>query len=131
MEVQADEGAMVFALRGELDLSVAPRLVTALDAARAAGHERMVLEMGELDFIDGTSVGLIERTQRELRADGVELTIRHARGRIRRVMELYDGFRSGKGPARLRPPGEGGRPAPASADEAAAPTDATRVSART
>ena len=102
MEIQADEGAMVLVLRGELDLSVAPRLVTALDAARAQGHEQMVLEMRELDFIDGTSIGLIERAQRELLAQGIELTIRHPRRRIRRVMELYRGFRSGEVPARLR-----------------------------
>jgi anti-anti-sigma factor len=92
IEVRADGLAIVLVLRGELDLAGTPRLEAALQAATAAGHERIVLDLRRLAFIDATSVGLIERTKRQLRARGDELTLRNPRRQVRRVIELCAGM---------------------------------------
>jgi anti-anti-sigma factor len=100
-------------LRGELDLAGTPRLEAALDAAMAAAPERIILEPGQLEFVDGSSVGLIERKRRPLRARGALLTLRHPQPHVRRVIELCARL-SGLGqdlnggpPASARPSGRG------------------------
>lgn len=80
---------LLLALRGELDLAGAPRLAGALEAAIAAGHERIVLEVRELDVIDCASVALIERTRRQLRAQGREPAVRHPPQHLRRLIALW------------------------------------------
>jgi anti-sigma B factor antagonist len=97
IEVRAVGAAIVLVLRGELDLAGAPRLSGALEAAMAAGYKRIALELGQLEFIDGASIGLIERVRGQLRARGGELTLGHPRPQIRRVIDLC---------ARLSGPGE-------------------------
>jgi hypothetical protein len=54
----------------------------------AAGIKRIVLEVRDLEFIDGRSAALIEDTQRRLRAQGGELTLSDAPSHVCRVMEL-------------------------------------------
>jgi anti-anti-sigma factor len=88
VDVLAEDGAIVLLLRGELDLAGAPRLADAFATAMAVGQARIVLELSQLDFIDGASVGLIERTRRQLRLQGGQLTLRHPQPHVRRVFEL-------------------------------------------
>jgi anti-sigma B factor antagonist len=106
VDVLAEDAAIVLVLRGELDLAGAPRLADAFATAMAAGQARIALELSQLDFIDGTSVGLIERTRRQLRLQGGQLTLRHPQPHVRRVFELcstLSGRRQalGRGPAAI------------------------------
>ena len=86
VEVRADDTAIVLLLRGELDLAGRPRLLAVLEAALSSGHQQIVLELGGLAFIDGSSVGLIERVGGRLRARGGTLTLRHAQPAVGRVI---------------------------------------------
>jgi anti-anti-sigma factor len=88
IEVGAEGTAIVLVLRGELDMVGAPPLASALEAAIAAGRSRIMLEMGDLAFIDGAGVRMIERARRRVRAEGGELTVCHPRPHVRRVFEL-------------------------------------------
>jgi len=87
IETRADDAAIVLVLRGELDVAGRRRLVAALQAALGAGHTRIALDLGGLAFIDGSSVGLIERAGGGLRARGGSLTLRHVQPQVRRVIE--------------------------------------------
>jgi anti-anti-sigma factor len=75
-------------LGGALDLAGRPRLAAELGAAMAAGIKRIVLEVRDLEFIDGRSAALIEDMQRNLRAQGGELTLSDPPSHVRRVMDL-------------------------------------------
>jgi hypothetical protein len=75
IEVRCDGAGRELALHGELDLTGAPRL-------------RAALELGQLEFIDCSGIGVIERARRQLRALGGDLTLRHPRVHVRRVLDL-------------------------------------------
>jgi anti-sigma B factor antagonist len=86
IDVRADGAVLV--LRGELDMAGAPRLESALEAAVAARHQSITLDLAQLAFIDGSSVGLIARVRRRLHERGAELLLRNPQPQIRRVFEL-------------------------------------------
>jgi anti-sigma B factor antagonist len=87
IDVRADDAAIVLVLRGELDVAGRPRLLAVLEAAVSAGHRHIVLDLESLAFIDGSSVGLIDRTRGRLRARGGTLSMRAAQPQVRQVIE--------------------------------------------
>jgi anti-sigma B factor antagonist len=59
---RSDEGAQIrVALQGELDLSNVPTLETALEVAIESG-KKVLIDLGELEFLDSTGVSLIVNT---------------------------------------------------------------------
>jgi anti-sigma B factor antagonist len=78
----------VVRITGELDAYTAPRLRAQLhDLARAEPAE-LVLDLGELTFIDSTGLGVIVGALKQQRARGGELIIRGASSSIRKVFEI-------------------------------------------
>jgi anti-sigma B factor antagonist len=53
------EDAYVVSLRGELDLANAATAETALNEALNGGEAQVVVDMGELEFIDSTGIALL------------------------------------------------------------------------
>ena len=72
---------------GELDIATAPRLEQAL-AERVVPGERLVLDLGDLQFIDSTGLRVIVRAVETARVRGCELRLRHGPPAVRRVFEL-------------------------------------------
>jgi anti-anti-sigma factor len=73
------EDAVLLYLRGELDLGTVALLRAAL---AAAGGRPVVVELGELTFMDSTGLAaLLEQS----RSDGVQ--VRGAQGRVRVLLE--------------------------------------------
>ena len=58
--------ARVVRLGGELDLYNAAQVRSALDDACAAAPERIVVDLGEVDFIDSTALGVLIETRTKL-----------------------------------------------------------------
>jgi anti-sigma B factor antagonist len=58
--------ARVVRLGGELDLYNAAQVRTALDDARAQFPERIVVDLGEVVFIDSTALGVLIETRTKL-----------------------------------------------------------------
>jgi anti-anti-sigma factor len=109
IEVQAEGAAIVLVLLGELDLAGSPRFTAALEAAMAGDHERIVLELAQLTFMDGASAGLIARARHRLRPQGRELALLHPQRHVRRVIELCASLsgrdeRLDRGPAPMASP---------------------------
>lgn len=85
VEGQGDE--LVLRLVGELDLASVSTLRSVLE--NVAGDVRtVVLDLGELTFLDSTGIGLVIRSQRELQDRGGHLVIRSPRSHVRRVLEV-------------------------------------------
>jgi len=82
------DGHAVVALRGELDLSTAPVLTRCLAPVIGSHPSAVILDLGELEFIDSTGLTLIVRAWNELRTHEGTLGLAHASPPVRRVLEL-------------------------------------------
>ena len=58
-EDDADAGAHVISLRGEIHVSTAPRLAEHLTEAIESGKTRIVLDMSGVEFIDSTGLSVL------------------------------------------------------------------------
>jgi anti-anti-sigma factor len=68
------------ALAGEIDLSTSHLLVDAIDAAIDAGATTVVLDFGEVTFVNSTGLGAMVAATKRLRQLGGDLVLRHFRG---------------------------------------------------
>ena len=59
-------GAVVVRLVGELDLYNAPEMRTALLEVCAEQPERLVVDLGEVDFVDSTALGVLIEARTKL-----------------------------------------------------------------
>jgi anti-sigma B factor antagonist len=86
--VRTEESELLIDLAGELDLSTAPQLWAAIDEAIAAGHDRLVLDLAELTFVDSTGLGVFVRAAKELRAVGGEVSLRSPGERVTKLLQI-------------------------------------------
>jgi anti-sigma B factor antagonist len=66
LSVDAVGAACVVRLGGELDLYNADQVRSALAAACAEAPERIVIDLGEVEFIDSTALGILIETRTKL-----------------------------------------------------------------
>src|SRR3954468_6522431 len=69
------EGGRLLEVFGELDLATAPRLCSALDAARIHRVRRVVVDLTGVDFCDSTGLRALIGASKELRVSGGRLAI--------------------------------------------------------
>lgn len=70
----------LLALVGEIDLSTSHLLVDAIDAAVDGGATTVVLDFGEVTFVNSTGLGAMVAATKRLRQMGGDLVLRHFRG---------------------------------------------------
>ena len=63
-------GVHILAVRGEIDISTAPKVKLAAREAVFAGSDRVVLDLSNTTFLDSTGLGVIIALARLLRPDG-------------------------------------------------------------
>jgi anti-sigma B factor antagonist len=79
-----DEGGTpVITISGELDLSNAVQVKAAIEAA-VAGKQRLILELGELEYMDSSGVALLASAAQQIR----EIQVRGPSPIVRRLIEL-------------------------------------------
>jgi anti-sigma B factor antagonist len=89
IETTRDRETLTLALRGELDLASAPALKRELHNAQASGAERIVVDLGELEFMDSAGFHVLLDAHQRLRAEQRStLVLRRGRRSIMRVFEL-------------------------------------------
>lgn len=87
IDVLTADGATVVSAKGELDAYEAPQLSDALrQAALADGG--VVVDLGEVAFMDSTALGVVVRAVRELMEAGRRVRVVLPRGAARRVFEI-------------------------------------------
>jgi anti-sigma B factor antagonist len=59
-----DDGALVFKLRGSLDLATAPTVRAALSEATEKGGYDLIVDLSQLEFLDSTGLGVLIGTHR-------------------------------------------------------------------
>ena len=74
-EDDVDDQTHVLALRGELDVATVPRLAEPLREALAAGKTAVVIDLGELTFLDSTGLMVLLNGLRRVVRQGGNLVI--------------------------------------------------------
>jgi anti-sigma B factor antagonist len=77
------------ALAGELDLAASPLLRDHLAVLREDRPDTLVLDLGDITFIDSSGVALLLATWRRAQREGFALVITRVPPAARRVLELY------------------------------------------
>ncbi len=77
----------VVTLRGEVDISTAPTVRAALRAVIEAGCRDVILDLGNVDFMDASGLGVMADIVRRLRPSGA-LTVRSPSDMVRRMLAI-------------------------------------------
>ncbi|HEY0186456.1 MAG TPA: STAS domain-containing protein [Cellulomonas sp.] len=91
MDVETEhrgEHAVVLRPRGRLTMSGAGELTTLLDSTVAAGRTLVVVDLGEVEFLDSSGLGSLVGGLRAARAAGGDLRIARPGAQARTVLEL-------------------------------------------
>jgi anti-sigma B factor antagonist len=84
--VERRNGDVVVRLAGEIDLHNAAEVGAALDQAGESGPDRVVVDLGEVDFVDSTALGTLIEGRKRLASSRLVLA---APGRdVRRALEV-------------------------------------------
>jgi anti-anti-sigma factor len=75
-------------LGGELDMSARFQAEQALDALLAEPLEQLVVDLGEVTFVDSTGMGLVLEVHDRARTEGFKLRILRGPKDVQRVFEL-------------------------------------------
>ena len=85
----ADEpGAWSVKARGTLDLETAPQLQARLDELIDGGAALIVLQLGDVEFLDSSGIRTIVHAARRLRDTDGQLLIAEASGAVQQVLEI-------------------------------------------
>lgn len=97
-----EAGNLVLGLAGSLDAATSPDLAARLDELGSEDHQRVVLDLAELDGIDLVGVAVILEARDRLRERNIELKLRRGSARVRKVfgLTLDAGEPVQEGPAR-------------------------------
>jgi len=80
--------AIVFSLHGEVDLANFAEVEDALDRAIDDSQEDVVIDCGELIFMDSSGVAVLCRAEERMRAAGRTMHVANANSTTRRLLEL-------------------------------------------
>ena len=88
LTVQPDRDRVVVALAGDLDCATAPDVASQLDDLRAAGWERIALDVGAVTFADSAALHLLLDARARAAYEGWELDIAGACPPLDRVARI-------------------------------------------
>jgi anti-sigma B factor antagonist len=84
--VRAEDGAVVLDVSGEFDLSEVDTFWACLDGVDASAGV-LVVDLGDVTFIDSSAIAALLKARRSLAEQGCELRLQHT-GSVRRIFEL-------------------------------------------
>ena len=83
-----DDGGVVLALEGELDLSSAPELRRQLREIEAAHPDWILIDLSRLTFMDSSGLTVVIQANQSAELNGHRLSFRSASPQVRRLFEL-------------------------------------------
>ena len=86
--VRRQDDSAIVEVGGELDLASSPQLVRALELAWRDQPEVVVIDLGELFFIDMAGLRALLEAQQQATAHDTRLVLARVRRPVRRVLEL-------------------------------------------
>ncbi|WP_280875753.1 STAS domain-containing protein [Streptomyces pseudovenezuelae] len=90
IRVYETAGRTVVQLLGEIDIAVVLRITAAMDAATGRPHADVVIDLGPVDFLDCSGLGLLCRARRRVEERGGRLTLACPHPTIRRMLRIVD-----------------------------------------
>jgi len=87
---RADFARRVVVVSGELDVATSGRLRNAFSELLAVGHSELAVDMGGVEFMDASGVGVLVGAALEARARGGRLVLQRPSRAVRRVLDLVD-----------------------------------------
>lgn len=88
LDVSERDGWSVLTVGGEVDVATAPRLREQLLRLVSDGHHRIVVDLGEVDFIDSTGLGVLIGALKRVRAHDGDLALVCTENRVLKVFEI-------------------------------------------
>jgi anti-anti-sigma factor len=79
---------VVLALSGELDVVSAPQLELCLNEVMAEAHDRVVLDLSELAFVDSAGVSVLIKGKQDAESSGRMLVLGRPTEQVHRVFAL-------------------------------------------
>jgi len=86
MRIEQSDGTVFICLNGEFDLACAERFKDELDCAVDGETEALVLDLGGLQFMDSTGLGILLTLNRTTSESGIEYTVLCGEGAVRHVL---------------------------------------------
>jgi anti-sigma B factor antagonist len=84
---EREDHALIRAV-GEIDASTADSVATAVSEALAAGHRRVLLDLGDMTFIDSTGLGMLVRSHRAADAASARFAVVHPTAQTRKLITV-------------------------------------------
>lgn len=88
LDTTVHEGYAVVTVLGEIDIATAPLLRDCLTALAGDGHERVILDLNQTEFLDSTGLGAIVTGLKRLRAHGGDMRIVCTSPRVCKAFEI-------------------------------------------
>ncbi len=78
----------VIEVGGEVDVYTAPKLRETIVTAVDAGHNRLIVDVEKVDFLDSTGLGVLVGSLKRVRSDGGSLDIVCTHERILKIFDI-------------------------------------------
>jgi anti-sigma B factor antagonist len=88
ISVRDDGDAVTMAVEGEVDVATAPALRDELYRLIDRGTKRIVVDLGGMDFIDSTGLGVFVGALKRSREGGGELELRSLKPAARKIFDI-------------------------------------------
>ena len=88
LRTEEGSGALVFKLRGSLDLATAPTVRAALNEAAEQGSHDLIVDLTELEFLDSTGLGVLIGAHRRAAERGGSFRLIVSHGPISRLLNI-------------------------------------------
>jgi len=88
LETSQREGIAVLSLRGEIDVYTAPRMRQAIVDLVDGGSLNIVVDMGQVDFLDSTGLGVLVEGLKRVRTRNGNLSIVITQDKILKIFDI-------------------------------------------
>ncbi|MHB8146284.1 MAG: STAS domain-containing protein [Vulcanimicrobiaceae bacterium] len=88
IKTENDGDALVYSLRGSLDLATSPSVRAALTQAAANGKHEIVVDLTQVEFLDSTGLGALIGAHRRAIESGGTLRLVVSEGPILRLLNI-------------------------------------------
>jgi len=88
LTVDERDGWTVLSVVGELDMATAPEVREHLHGLLAQGHEKLIVDLDEVSFLDSTALGVLVGLLKRVRTVGGDLRLVCTQPRVLKVFEI-------------------------------------------
>lgn len=82
------DGYSITEVTGEVDVYTAPQLDEALSAVVEGGHNKLIVDLSAVDFLDSTGLGVLVKALKRVRENGGSLAVVTTTDRITKVFRI-------------------------------------------